>query len=409
MSDMIFRGVRRTPVSKSVKRKAAVPLNFSFVKKIAVILLMCGVLAGAYYGVSNGVSDLKQLSFATGNQTGLDEYDNNVSFREGDIFTTLIMVQDSTSQDKAKIDNFIVVRLNQEENSATVISVAPDVYLYPTGYIGSLDLDLGTDITRIKDLMVVGQLNTPPIPLAFAYYQLENLFALPLDGYLVIDKVALADLSKMSTGSDPQARLAGVAGFENSSSVWNDFWIDSLRSLSVIKIWMNRSLVGSVESNMSPVEFYQFVLAFQRVPESKIVSLTVADDSLDEQVNERGEMVSLVSTSAIDDVLDQYCRDIRLEREQARIEIFNSSGVNGLGAGYKRLVSHMGGDVIRVENASTSTSDTVIYVVDREKYPITLDKLKSLFQGNVELVEGRPSFMTTGDIIVVLGLDFYQD
>jgi hypothetical protein len=48
-------------------------------------------------------------------------------------------------------------------------------------------------------------------------------------------------------------------------------------------------------------------------------------------------------------------------------------------------------------------------VTDRDEFRYTLDKIIGLWGNDLNIIEGRPDFITTGDIIVVLGLDFSGD
>jgi len=94
-----------------------------------------------------------------------------------------------------------------------------------------------------------------------------------------------------------------------------------------------------------------------------------------------------------------------MAREQARIEILNGTSTAGFGARYERWIRHLGGDVIRVKNAPSTTEKSVIYVTDADEYGYTVGRIAGLWE-EVEIREGRPDFITTGDVIIVLGMDF---
>jgi hypothetical protein len=63
---------------------------------------------------------------------------------------------------------------------------------------------------------------------------------------------------------------------------------------------------------------------------------------------------------------------------------------------------------VRYENAPSTSDRTVVYVSNKENYRNSLAIVTEILSGSFDLVEGRPAFMTTGDIVVVLGKDITQ-
>jgi hypothetical protein len=49
--------------------------------------------------------------------------------------------------------------------------------------------------------------------------------------------------------------------------------------------------------------------------------------------------------------------------------------------------------------------NTVLYIPDEDRFKNSIDVVKEVVDGNVEIINDRPTFMTTGDIVVVLGKD----
>src|SRR4030042_6801802 len=158
---MIFRVFGQKIEKKHERDEGLSPAKGRLMRLVTLVFVLTIVAVGIYL-INGGLRDLESLSFSTGNQEGFANDDRELSFREGDVFTVLLLLTDASDADKSKIENFAVVRINQEENSAIVFSMNPEVYFYPTGYIGNTDFSVGVDRIRIKDLMVVGQLNTPP-------------------------------------------------------------------------------------------------------------------------------------------------------------------------------------------------------------------------------------------------------
>jgi hypothetical protein len=235
------------------------------------------------------------------------------------------------------------------------------------------------------------------------------MLAVPIDGYLYIDGDSLDRFVQMGSGVRPDDMLDGVNGYQKWAEIWNEYWIDFLGSVNIFKIWRHRDVISSLESNMSVVDLYSFVESFKSVNSDNIFSVVVEDNELEEIVNNRGDIVSLVTGSSWDNVLKDYLSDDLVDREQARVEIFNGSQIDGLGSRYQRWIDHLGADVIRVQNAPGRWDNTTVYVTDRDEFRYTLDKIIGLWGNDLNIIEGRPDFITTGDIIVVLGLDFSGD
>jgi hypothetical protein len=290
------------------------------------------------------------------------------------------------------------------------MALDPRVYFKPQISISRAsfpeDFKVTLDMLRIRDLMVLGYLSNPPKSLSMTYYQLENLLALPLDAYVVVDSEDLDSVSKMAGVVTPSLEAEQSMNMHDRSIMWSEYWVSVLRGVNGFRVWGQRSTVGKISSNLSAQEFFAFVRSVQSVPESRINIASVDDTNLNSVSNEKGEIVSMISIQDIDDVLDSLCTDIDIDREQARVEIFNGSGVDGLGNMYRRFIRHLGADVIRVENAPGDWPQTKIYVTDSEKFQYTVEKISSLWPGNVEIIDGRPDFFATGDVIIVLGMDY---
>ena len=96
--------------------------------------------------------------------------------------------------------------------------------------------------------------------------------------------------------------------------------------------------------------------------------------------------------------------------EQAQIEIYNATGITGLGTRLGRWLGNLGLLIVRTENAPLLVSEdcrgNMIYVVDKAKYNDSVgevvDIITERFGNEVNLVYNRPEFVATGDIIVVL-------
>lgn len=97
--------------------------------------------------------------------------------------------------------------------------------------------------------------------------------------------------------------------------------------------------------------------------------------------------------------------DRELEKERVRVEVYNGSGLSGYASQYARKIRNSGCEVVRYDNAPDEQEKTQFYVPKKDDFTNSLGVIFELFPGTYEIVEGRPSFMTTGDIVIILGKD----
>jgi len=79
--------------------------------------------------------------------------------------------------------------------------------------------------------------------------------------------------------------------------------------------------------------------------------------------------------------------------------------MSGYASQYARKIKNSGCEVVRYDNSSALEEKTKFYVSKPENFKNSLNVILELFPGTYEIIEGRPSFMTTGDIVIILGKD----
>ncbi len=160
-------------------------------------------------------------------------------------------------------------------------------------------------------------------------------------------------------------------------------------------------------SNMSFLEMYSFFQSMGALVSSgnnEFVDLS-DEDMVTEGFLNTGEKIKLLSPSSVDSSLREHIDVLRtraLSREHAKVEVYNASGKQGYARLVARKIYNSGCRVIRYETEAEKYEKTKIYVTNRERFPEALSIVNSVVD-NAEIVEGRPGFLTTGDIIVVLG------
>lgn len=105
----------------------------------------------------------------------------------------------------------------------------------------------------------------------------------------------------------------------------------------------------------------------------------------------------------LDEDIQSVFVDTRIGKEQARVEIFNPTSIGGLAGFRARWLRNIGIDVIRVGDAADSLEKTTIYTPEPELYKYTIQAIEKSFSEEVEIKEEEPDFVTTGDVIIILG------
>lgn len=399
------RSHRFSSMIRSASKRTMLPFRLSknVVSILLIILLVVGLtLVGRFFLYQ--IQELRSLSFSSVYQEDLPFAMRSVNYNSDDVFT-LLLFSEKTVNDKAVAQGFVLIRLDMISHKADMVTLHPDLSV-PLSYIPGLPANsLNLTSSKVKDLSVIGELQIDPIPFTYVFYQLQELYAVAIDGYVVIPEDQTDAIGKFSGMDSPEEAIRGEKSYEVWSEKWLAYWIEYMRSLSITKIWMNRDLVQSIGSNMGVVDVYSFIHDFSSLPDDSVSVHIFDKDEVMQTIDERGELINVVTVSSVDELLAEVGQDDRMDREQARIEIFNGTDVSGWGSRYERWIKHLGGDVIRVKNAPQQGEGTTIYVTDLEKYSYTVERISSLWE-DVKIEEGRPGFITTGDIVIVLGVDF---
>jgi len=120
-----------------------------------------------------------------------------------------------------------------------------------------------------------------------------------------------------------------------------------------------------------------------------------------------GTKVTAVTYDSFKEQFENFFELEGVSQEQAFVEVYNSTDIDGYASILSRRWSMLGIDVSRVGNATheeVANVYAILYVRDEARYSRTLAMIKSSFPaGGVELRSGRPvNVMATGDIVVFL-------
>ncbi|MBN2100290.1 LytR C-terminal domain-containing protein [Candidatus Dojkabacteria bacterium] len=393
---------KRFRTERTLKARLLDKPKYLLILRILIVVVLITSISSVVYWFYHRVSDLNDLEFS---QTLEDSYDFDyepLGYNKNEVFTLLILV-DLEDDGRTKVDDFVVIQIDSNSQEAFVFSFHPDIYFYLYEYSGSYE---SVEISRVRDLPVVGDLHDPPRPVSYTYHQLQEFLAIRFNGYILIKGDLSKDFNRFGNAEALGDTLKSDMSYEAWAKENNEYWINFINTLSIFGALANKDKIPELESNLEVTDLYGFVRGFKDISLSDVESVYLKTEDLTEVIDERGDQVTFLSETKLDEALGNHVRDIEMEREQARVEVFNGSGVGGLGARYKRWLEHLGADVIRVGNASGDWDRSVIYVTKSGEFDYTMDRIQSLWEKDVEIREGRPDFVTTGDIIVILGADF---
>ncbi|OGY29196.1 MAG: hypothetical protein A3F33_01065 [Candidatus Woykebacteria bacterium RIFCSPHIGHO2_12_FULL_43_10] len=271
-----------------------------------------------------------------------------------------------------QVNKLVIATFDPEEQEVDFVSVNPNIYT-------NLAYGFGSDC--LCSAFSKGDFQVDPKGIDIFYESVADTLGLPLDGYFYLDeerleKDRLLGLKKELTGLGNLWKIFRLGNFLSEDSRTN---IPLSKLFKVYqKLWQVRSdKYNYVE--LGP-DYYQ----------------QTKDQGLDHMVLQRDQFDNFVSS---------VFNDPEIEKEASRVEIRNGTGKPGLATRASRLVSNLGVEVVAVDNAELDNVGKTL-IIDYNSKPKTSARLAYLFDG--EVVTRTPEEGKRGDIVVVVGLDYYQ-
>ncbi len=186
-----------------------------------------------------------------------------------------------------------------------------------------------------------------------------------------------------------------------------DFLRTQLQSPGRRYPWSHAPAVRVVATNMETARWRTLRRLMANHEDMQLVDLS-SERYTKETSDLLGENIWVLSTDALSDLMSGYREWLipsDVYGEHGHVEIFNAGGHAGLGAEYAYILRNSCCEVVRVGNADEPSLKGVrIYIADRERFGTTLDfVVHHILSTEAEVVDGRPGFRTTGDIVIVLG------
>ncbi len=295
--------------------------------------------------------------------------DGNLSVNNSLITNLLVFEEDE------KIVNMEVIIYSNDQKKILRIPIPTSVYVTAQG----------TDSFPISSLYLVGEFLENGSGKEYTVNYMGDLLGLKFDNY-----IWLVDSSKSTDD------------FLSKLSIWS----------ILFNLKYNRELKGSLYSNLPILNLIQEVSFInQSLANYQYESMEILDCCIEKTIISSNREEVRFAVRDFDDEFSKYVDELvskDVEKERVNVEVYNASNISGLASRYARKIRHTGCRILRYDNAPNLYDNSVIYIPEPTNYPNSLDLIKDVVGEGVEVKYERPSFITTGDIVLVLGKDLVE-
>jgi hypothetical protein len=396
---------RRRKVKKT-KRRTSRKRNINFKAVISSLLTGVFLLYTTYFFVVLfGIQTKNPIEDNLASHTLL-------SRRRNDLEKTLFIFEGNTDEDR-RISDVYAFFENRSKNLSLL------VYIPGRIYFGGLEGEFGSPIA-ISSLRYAGDFLQEGRGVDYTLWQLSDILGFRPDNYIWLSTEAYENMLEIYGYQVPpkekdRALYNTLVGAEPSDSFFGLHNFSS--NVSNFKTFLSIRKVGKLDeqicSNMSFIQVLQRLGNFnRRVERSQTYALDISRPTFStEKFSDVGGVVRDINIPEYDRVLRRYLSEMidrGLEQERVRVEVYNATNIGGRALIYSRKIQNAGCDVVRFGNAPGNYERTKVYVSDKEEFKNSLRVVSDVLLDRFEILEERPSFMTTGDIVIILGEDISQ-
>jgi hypothetical protein len=289
---------------------------------------------------------------------------------DNSIINTLFVFQQEES-----IVNMEVITYSQGQKKVLRVNIPTSTYVTHEG----------VDSFPISSIKSVGEFLEHGSGKEFTVNYMSDLLGLKFDNYIWLVE---------SSGSTDQ--------FLSKLSVWS----------ILFNFQYNKELHGNLYSNLPILNLIKEVnLINQSLAGYQYEEMDVLECCVEQSILSGDRKEVRFSKGKYDDEFSGYIKELvskEIEQERVNVEVYNASDVSGLASEYARKIRHTGCRILRFDNAPSIYSDTVIYVPEPEEYKNSLNLVHDVVGEGIQVRYERPNFITTGDIVVVLGTDLVK-
>ncbi|HQG57435.1 MAG TPA: LytR C-terminal domain-containing protein [Candidatus Dojkabacteria bacterium] len=362
---------------------------FTVLTKIVIALIVLAIPAYyIYVGFTLSVINIEDPLSNTGTLVARDD----------DLFRQIIIMTDEEDTEVVGVYIFIS---NQVSGDSLVYYIPP--WVYSDDYSNTFEQPVS-----VGNLLYMASTVDPEKKYQFVINQISSVVGMIFDSYIYLptDKASeISDQCKYDSSKGAEYIDKCISGLTNPFNVLESHKLDelirSLRSnLTYKQIMQLRNRIGAIDfgtdgngiisnynGNIIDLSSNNYVIENTAPGDQNIIVSKLVVESIDSIISENIDIV----------------RSKNIQKELVKVEVYNGSGIPKYASKYSRYISNMGCTVVRFGNADKEYEQTTIYVVDPERFQYSLSVVKAILGENVQIINERPNFLTTGDIIVVLG------
>lgn len=362
-------------------------------KKIPFLKILLGILIASFI-IYTIYFIINVFSVKTVDVTAVNDSKNYLlASRMADLEKTLIIFEEGEGSDK-KVTDVYVYLVNKAKKQ--------ELLLYIPGYVyfAGLEDRFGNEIA-VSTFRYAGDFLQKGRGVEYAVWQFNQLFGFKSNNYIFISAEA-SDVFKKSFEDTTQKSVSIEKlgefnkAFSYSKSFLNSNCLDLLNENIFSNLSFQNARLKIEQASRGNSKYKRGVLNYsdeRYLKEGKLIT---------------GEDIKILNTLESDKEYKRMLQSVldrSLEMERVRVEVYNGSNIAGAAGGIGRKIANSGCDVVRYGNAPESIERTKVYVSDMERFKSSYDVVDDSLEIDFELVNGRPEFMTTGDIVIILGKD----
>lgn len=358
---------------------------------------------------------------------------NTFNWQGNSKLTILLIGTDRVDAEHVFIDGLSIYSVDPQSAKATVFTINPDLKVY----VSSLGKDVNFR-TMLHDKNLSGD------RLVIIKNAVSALLAVKIDRYLLIDKADFnsltqelspikveitKDVKDLDTANLPGKRYVTWSASKDAV-VWGNDYLPFLASdvngrddqlirqenalvdfpyqqfsvksiLNLPKILQKAQQV--IYTDISKDEFVFLVNEIAKVKEADVKKGYTRSVSYSKINSISFYPIYTPDLGQIDSDINNIFFDMSIFKEQAKVEILNSSSVKGLANNRARWIVNLGARVVKVGNGFSGSKITKIYCDTPEKYPNTIAELQRIFNSKAELIKTDFPNRHVGDIVIELG------
>ncbi len=310
------------------------------------------------------------------------------------------------------ISSVYVLLTNKDKGNSIV------VYMPGFVYFNGLEEDFGSPIS-VSSLRYAGEFLQEGMGVDYSLWQINQILGFLVHDYIWFTPEAGQTLEEVY-GSPDNIKDKYKEAYSNNGMTLSDTYLKlhaTSAQYSFIKTFLRINNVKDMDqkvlSNLSFTSALRKLGAFENtiVETNSLVLDLSSPDYSSEELSDLGGQIRTIDLSEYDknlrrSYIDVIDRDV--ERERVRVEVYNGSDAAGKAGIYARKILNNGCDVVRFGNTPEPLERTQIYISDESEFDDSLKVVAEVLFDRYEILEERPRFMTTGDIVVLLGADILQ-